>query len=84
MTDTFTRTHTRNDDETEIEVTFVVEDWGYAGSYWSPPEAMEAYLDSSTLLDGTPVKLTDAEIARMELDFHENPPEQDYPEYDED
>lgn len=82
MTETFTRTHLRDDQETEVEVDIVVEGWGSAGSYWEPPEGMEMYLDKAALLDGTPVTLTDAEVERMEKEFCENPPEQDYDDYD--
>lgn len=82
MTERFTRTHLRDDKETEVEVEIVVEGWGSSGSYWEPPEGMEIYLDKANLLDGTAVTLTEAEVERIELDFHENPPEQDYPDYD--
>lgn len=79
----YQRTHTRDDGVTEIEVTINVIGWGSSGSYWEPPEGMEIEIDKAVDLEtGAAVTLTQAEAERIELDFHENPPEADYDEPD--
>lgn len=88
---TFHRTYTvtRGFEEYEVECEFEVSSWGFAGSYWEPPEGIEAWLDSATIeapawargkypYNAIPFALTDAERWALEEQFYADPPEQDY------
>lgn len=94
MSETFERKYTRDDDETEIVVEISVSNWGCSAQTYGPPEKcypaesmeveiIKAWLDVSGM-PPHPVTLTDAESERMALDFIENPPEDDEPDYDRD
>jgi len=83
-------TAVRDDGETEVEVEIDVHSWGAPAHYGSlsypghpaePPEVeiIDAWLMSDAAFADAPrLKLTDAEVARIEIDFLENPPEPDY------
>ena len=94
MAKTYFHTTTLDDRETEIECEIAVHSWGcdahmgsfsYPGHPAEPPEVeiIEAWLLEEANLPDAPnilASLTDAEIARIETEFLENPPEPDYPE----
>lgn len=90
MPEKFDCTYTRDDGATEVTVELVVDDWGSAPSGLSgPPEnydpgsGMEVYINKAWNEEtGEPVELTDAERSRMEEAFCADPPEADYPDYD--
>lgn len=90
MAQSFFRSAVRDDRETEIEVEIAVNSWGcsahmgsmnYAGH---PAEGLECEIVDAWLLAdadkaGAPrITLTDAERERIETEFSEDPPEQDY------
>lgn len=82
---TFSRFHTLTRDGEEIEVEAVIQvlSWGHPGGYWSPPEGMETDLLSVRRLtddgaSGPDITLTQEESEKIETEFHENPPEDDY------
>lgn len=86
MAETFFRYATR-DDGTEVQIEIEVESWGCASTYWDPGEGVQCFVKSAWLQDdggeqGAKVELTDAECERIEIAFSEDPPEQDYPDYD--
>jgi hypothetical protein len=94
MAQTYFRSAVRDDRETEIEVEIAVHSWGcsahmgslsYAGHPAEPPEVevIDAWLlADADKKDAPKLELTDAERERIELEFIEDPPEPDYPEYD--
>lgn len=96
MAESFFRTAVRDDGETEIEVEIEVSSWGcaahmgsmsYAGHPAEGPECeiVDAWLLADANTADAPsilADLTDGERERIELDFLENPPEPDYPDYD--
>lgn len=96
MAQTFFRNAIRDDGETDIGVEIKVHTWGcsahmglmnYAGHPAEGPEVeiIDAWLlkdeddaNAPRILDS----LTDAERERIEIEFCETPPEEDYPDYD--
>ena len=97
MGSTFFRTAIRDDRETEITVEVEVHSWGSAPQTYGPPEScdpgepMEIEIINCWLLEGDDepqpfkpviVALTDLERQRIEGEFCEDPPEADYPDYD--
>ena len=94
MGSTFFRTAIRDDRETEITVEVEVHSWGSAPQTYGPPEScypgdpMEVdIVDAWLLEDAQPrpsilASLTDAERERIETEFCENPPEDDYDDRD--
>ncbi len=94
MAETFFRTAIRDDGETEVTVEIAVNSWGSPAQTYGPPEScdpgegMEVEIIDCWLTaddhkaDAPRVELTDAERDRIELEFLENPPEDDGPDYD--
>lgn len=91
MSETFERTHTITRDGVEVEVTveIAVDSWGSAPVTSGPPEfcdpgdGLECSVNKAWRTDtGEPVALTDDERERFEIAFAEDPPEADYPDYD--
>lgn len=92
MTATYFRTATLDDKETEVEVEIKVHTWGcsahmgsmsYAGHPAEGPEVeiIDAWLLEEANLPTAPsilASLTDAERERIEAEFCEDPPEDDY------
>ena len=92
---TYFRTAVLDDRETEIEVEIAVHTWGapahmgsltYAGHPAEGPEVeiIDAWLLEEANSPNAPsilASLTDAERERIETDFCENPPEDDYDDY---
>ena len=92
MTTTYFRSAFRDDHETEIEVEIAVHSWGCAAHMGSmnypghPAEAPEVEIIDAWLLADADKKdaprildsLTDAERERIEMEFCEDPPEDDY------
>lgn len=86
---TFTYTTTRDDGETEIEITYRVTSWGRPAKISGPPEncypdePAEVEIDAIRLLGTqTEIKLTDAEMERIEDEIYDNLPEDDGPDAD--
>lgn len=93
MSQTFFRSATLDDGETEIEVEIAVHSWGcaahmgsmsYAGHPAEGPEVeiIDAWLLADTNNADAPSilsSLTDAERERIETEFCEDPPEEDDP-----
>lgn len=92
---TYFRDHTRDDGETEIVVEISVSSWGCAAQTYGPAEncypaegleceIVKAWLKADEdKADAPTITLTDAERERIEIDFAENPPEDDgYDGYD--
>lgn len=96
MPQSFFRTALLDDKETEIEVEITVHSWGcsahmgsmsYAGHPAEGPEVeiTDAWLLKEANQPDAPsilASLTDAERERIEIEFCEDPPEEDYPDYD--
>lgn len=82
------RTAVRDDRETEIEVEIGVITWGEPTTRDDPGcgpevEILDAWLLSDAdKADAPSITLTDTERERIEIDFMENPPEDDYDDYD--
>ena len=82
MSESFFRFATR-DDGTEIQVEIEVEFWGCSATWDDPAEGMECFVKNAWLLDQSgdrgaeSVDLTPAERERIEIEFCENPPEQE-------
>lgn len=92
---TYFRDHVRDDGETEIVVEISVSNWGCAAQTYGPAEncypaegleceILKAWLKADEdKADAPEITLTDAERERIEIDFAENPPEDDgYDGYD--
>lgn len=94
MAQTFFRTAVRDDRETELLVEIAVNSWGCSAQTYGPAEncypaeGMEveivgAWLDADQDKAHAPlVDLTDAERLRIETEFCEDPPEDDYDDRD--
>jgi hypothetical protein len=89
MAETYYWAFLRDDGETEVQVEIAVNSWGRAAQLYGPPEAcdpgepmevevLRAWLWSDRNTPLAPcVILTEAEIDRAEIEFMENPPEDD-------
>lgn len=86
---TFLRTFMRDDKETLVEVEIAVNNWGCSAQTYGPAEdcypaeGIEVELLNAYPLGGrcsslTAIKLTDAEMQRAEIEFMEDPPEDDW------
>lgn len=79
MGQTFFRTHTRDDGETEFTCEIEVVTWGGPATWDDPAEGPEVDLVRAWIEpSGEEITLTDAEWAKAEQQFLEDPPEADY------
>ena len=94
MAQTFFHNGTRDDGETEFCAEIAVHSWGCAAQTYGPAEncypaegmeteVVDAWLVADENKPNAPrITLTQTEEDRLLLDFAENPPEPDYPEYE--
>jgi len=94
MSATFFHTAIRDDGETEFCAEIAVHSWGCSAQTYGAPEncypaegmeaeVIDAWLVSDEhLADAPRITLTASEDERVLTSFAENPPEDDYPEWD--